>query len=93
MRTLPERAVEAAAMAAAAQARTRLVENALTATLAMIVEKLPLADAQRGDGFDHLRRSSQPIGMKPGYSGIDAKDCHCGQLYWSGNLTHSGGKG
>jgi len=34
-------------MAHAWQARTRLVENALTATLATIVEKVLLSDAER----------------------------------------------
>jgi hypothetical protein len=38
---------EAAAMAAAAQARTRLVENALTATLAVIVEEVSMSDEAR----------------------------------------------
>ena len=52
---------EAAAMVAAAQARTRLVENALTATLGMIVEKVPLTDAQRERITELIREGRGPL--------------------------------
>jgi hypothetical protein len=51
---------EAAAMATAAQARTRLVENPLNDTLAWVVENMPRTDAPRERITERMREWKEP---------------------------------